>query len=136
MDEKISKYQMVLANKMLERRAAELNDVAMFRGIPSTAFDKEHLVMLCNLFANEHYKVRKQYDAALNRCLPSYVADCCAAAKLCSKQSVWRKIWNKIKSMASSTPDSARAGTKANAKASRPSLTSAGNGAGKTISKS
>ena len=65
MDLKISKYQMALAIKMIERRAAELDDVAMFRGIPASTFDKEHLLMLCNLFANKWHEAEDLTNSLL-----------------------------------------------------------------------
>lgn len=90
MELKISKTQMELAIKVLERRAAKLDDFAMFRGIPAKEFDKEHLVMLCNLFANEWRETQVKY----------FATELSAAYDNLYKHSLWRKIWNRIKSWA------------------------------------
>ena len=110
----ISKTQMELAIRGLERHAAELNNVALFRGIPSSEFDKEHLVMLCNLFASEHYKAQQKYFEALDGSFPNYPTDGCVTEDLIQKlrearkktiwkkplqPTLWRKIWNKIKDL-------------------------------------
>jgi len=66
MDLPVSKNQMELAIKILERRATQIGNVALFRGIPATAFDEEHLVMLCNLFAEDLHKAQAKYFRALD----------------------------------------------------------------------
>ena len=100
MELKISKTQMMVAIKILESRAAELDNVAMFRGIPATAFDKEHLVMICNLFADEWHKTQELYFAALDRVFPSYIAGGAAVSEILNKPSFWSNLWNKIKGSA------------------------------------
>ena len=70
--EEISKARMMLANRRVERLAAKVDDVPTFRGVPATAFDKEHLVMLCTVFANEWHTVQKDYYSVLMGAIPTY----------------------------------------------------------------
>jgi hypothetical protein len=114
MDLPISKDRMKLTIKILERRAAELNDVARFRGIKVTTehFDADHLVMLCNLFANEWHETQElsnsllesQFVGEINRAYVKHTllnkfADEAGSSPIKYKKplSVWRKLWNMIK---------------------------------------
>lgn len=102
MDLTISKTQMELAIKILERRAAKSEHAPTFRGIAVTTehFDAEHLVMLCQLFADEWHKTQERYYELLNPLLPSDRLKVVIRALRASQPSFWRKIWNKIKSWA------------------------------------
>ena len=116
MDLKISKSQMELALKSLERRAAEIEGHPTFRGITITTkhFDAEHLVMLCRLFAEEWGKSQERYIEALGSSFPNYIAGGCETPDLIKElrkahkkmkwkwkkpqqPSIWRKIWNRMK---------------------------------------
>ena len=114
MDLPISKTQMKLAIKLLERMAAELNDVPVFRRIIVTTehFDAEHLVMLCTVYANEMEKYQQKYFEALDSSFPNYISGGCATEDLILKlriahkmtewkkplqPPIWRRIWNKLK---------------------------------------
>lgn len=97
----ISKNQMDLTIKILERRAANLgDDVARFRGIPASEFDKEHLLMICNLFANEWKISEAKYLQATDRIFPSFIKGASATCDVLCKPTLRRKIWNRIKSLA------------------------------------
>ena len=83
----------------LERSAARIDMVPMYCGIPITEFEeKEHLIMLCTLFAEGREKYQAKYFTAIRGKFPSYIAGACAAAELFHKPTIWRRIWNKIKS--------------------------------------
>ena len=91
----ISKTQMELANKRLERLTADIDFATpTFRGVPVTAFDKEHLEMLCSVYANEWQKSQAEYWEVLKGEIPTYIE---RARKTLSKPTFWRKIWNRIK---------------------------------------
>ena len=101
MELKVSKARMELSIKILERKAAQLDDnLAMFRGIQAKDFDKEHLVMICNLFANELKKIQEKYFEALDKSFPSYIAGGAVVSEILYKPTLWRKIWNRIKEWA------------------------------------
>ena len=90
----ISKIQMKLAIRRLERMAAKIEHVPTFRGVPVTAFDKEHLEMLCSVYANEWQKSQAEYWEVLKGEIPTYIE---RARKTLYKPSLWRKIWNRKK---------------------------------------
>ena len=111
MDLKISKRQMELAIKILERRAAKIDNVAMCMGIPASEFDKEHLVMLCNLFANELRKAQKLNNSLLDSQFVGQINRAYVKHTLLEKfskesgsnpikykyePSIWRRIWTNI----------------------------------------
>lgn len=113
----ISKAQMELATKHLERLAATIKNVPIFRGIPAAAFDKEHLVMLCIVYAEEWHKASERneslleskfvgemnsayYKAKANRIMQEALA---VVEKQCPKPknlSIWRKLWKRVKGWA------------------------------------
>ena len=95
--EGINKTRTELAIRNLESRAAKIEDVPYFRGIPATEFDKEHLVMLCSVFASEWHKAQEQYYAVLGGAIQTYKARAKAVCAASYKPSVWSKKWNKIK---------------------------------------
>lgn len=97
MELKISKTQMELANKRLERMAAAIEDVPMIRDVPATAFDKEHLVMLCKVLADDLHKNRAKYFELLTEALPTFKERAKAMCAAPYKPSIWRRIWNKRK---------------------------------------
>ena len=43
------------------------NDVPTFRGIPVSEFDKEPLIKICKVFANEWHKAQQDYYDCLRR---------------------------------------------------------------------
>ena len=115
--EEISKTRMKLTISDIERRAAKIDVDYAYWGIPITAFEKkEHLVMLCKLFAEDREKYQAKYFTARNKNFPSYIAGGCATAGLIlrlrkahkntkwikplPKPTVWRRIWNRIRGSA------------------------------------
>lgn len=101
MEEKTDKFkptqiQKEVSIKMLEVRAAKIEDMPCFRRIPVTEFDKEHLVMLCQLFAEEWQKTQEQYYEVLQGAIPICLkARAKAVTKVPSKPSFWRGIWHR-----------------------------------------
>lgn len=57
-----------LALKILDRRVEQIPDgMPMFRGIFIDKFDRESLIKICMLFANEWNKAQQDYFSALKR---------------------------------------------------------------------
>lgn len=95
--EEISKTRMEIAIRYLKVRTAEIEGIPTLKGIPATAFDKEHLVMLCKLFADEWRKAQAKYLQATDRIFPSYIAGANDVFGVLYKPSIWRKAWKKLK---------------------------------------
>lgn len=103
----ISKAHMEFAIKQLERKAAEITDVPMFYRVPVAEFEKkEHLVMLCKVFAEEWGKTRELNNSLLGSTFdspPAYYKE--KARNFLQKaiddkergQSIRSRIWNKIR---------------------------------------
>ena len=119
MDQNISKIQMKLAIKRLERMASEITDVPTFRGFPVSAFEKkEHLVMLCQVFGHEWIKAAglndsllesqfvgkmnlAYYTAKARNSLQAVVDEQGNVTKIYdTSPSFWRRKWNWIKGSA------------------------------------
>ena len=103
----ISKAQMELAIRDLERRAEKIEDVPTFRRITVTTehFDAEHLAMLCSLFADEWGKARDLNNSLLESSLGREISSAYYTAKARNflqeaitkedKPSFRRKIWHR-----------------------------------------
>lgn len=48
--------------KVLENMVSKLSDdMPMFRGVPITNFEKDEVISICRLFANEMYEYQQKY---------------------------------------------------------------------------